>query len=102
MVRFLQEEVYLLDVRIKTIIAFQIWKLTSLEDFEFPNGSVLVTVASAGTKRLLSILVIFWKRVFLSARYLGQWGRKWHVKIFFCTGLGKEVGHFAVFVGIYL
>ena len=37
----------LLDVRIKSILAFKICKLISLEYFELPNESVLVIVASA-------------------------------------------------------
>ena len=37
----------LLDVRIKSILAFKIYKLTALEYFELPNRSVLVIVASA-------------------------------------------------------
>ena len=44
---------------IKSILAFKICKLISLEYFELPTRSVLVIVASAQFKILLSILVNF-------------------------------------------
>ena len=69
----------LLDVRIKSILAFKIYKLISLEYFDMTNRSVLVIVASAWFKMLLSILVILLRKVFLSVRKLGQWRRNWHV-----------------------
>ena len=69
----------LLDVRTKSIFVFKICKLTSLTHFELPNRSVLVTAASALFKRLLSILVILLRKVFVSVRKLWQWRRKWHV-----------------------
>ena len=53
----------------------KICKLISLEYFKLPNRSVLVIVASAWFKILLSILVILLRRV----RKLGQWRRKWLV-----------------------
>ena len=37
----------LLDVRIKSILAIRINKLISMEYYELPNRSVLVTVTSA-------------------------------------------------------
>ena len=69
----------LLDVRIKSILAFQICKLTSLEYFGLPNRNVLVIVESVWFKILLSILVILLRRVLLLERKLGQWMRKLHV-----------------------
>ena len=66
----------LLDVKIKSTLAFKIWKLISLEYYELPNRSVLVIVESGSFKILLSILVISLRRVFLSVRKLGQWWRK--------------------------
>ena len=63
----------LLDVNIKSTLAFKIWKLISLEYYELPNRIVLVIAESGWFKILLSILV------FLSVRKLGQWWRKWHV-----------------------
>ena len=67
------------DVKIKSTLAFKTCKLISLEYFELPNTSVLVIVASAWFKILLSILVILLRRVFLSVRKLRQWRRLWHV-----------------------
>ena len=63
----------------KSILAFKICKLILSEYFQLPNRSVLVIVASAWFKILLSILVILLRGVFLSLRKLGQWRRKWHV-----------------------
>ena len=53
--------------------------MISLEYFELPNRCVLVIVASAWFKILLSILVILLRRVIYSVRKLGQWRRKWLV-----------------------
>ena len=55
-----------LDVKKKSKPVFKI-------DPELPNKSVLVTVASAWFKILLSLLVILLRRGFHSARKLGQW-----------------------------
>ena len=68
----------LLDVRIKSTLAFKIWKLTSLEDFKLPNISVLVTVASVWNKVLLSIL-------FIKGRYssVRDWEKGWVILQFF-------------------
>ena len=68
----------LLNIKIKSTLAFKIWKLISLEYYELPK-SVLVIVESGWFKILPSILVISLRRVFLSVRKLGQWWRKWHV-----------------------
>ena len=48
------------------MLEFNICKLTSLEYFELPNGKVLVIVASASLKILLSISVIMLRREFFS------------------------------------
>ena len=40
----------MLDVRMKSILAFKIFKLISLDYFELPNRSVLVIIASASFK----------------------------------------------------
>ena len=49
----------LVDVRIKSILAFKICKLISLEYFESPNRiKLVIIVASAWFKILLSLLVI--------------------------------------------
>ena len=45
------------------------------------DRSVFVIVSSAGFKILLSILVILLRRVFLSVRKLGQWGRNSYEQI---------------------
>ena len=52
------------------MLEFNICKLTSLEYFKLPNRKVLVIVASASLKILLSISVIMLRR---------KWRRKWHV-----------------------
>ena len=73
----------LLNLRVESIIAFQNFKLTSnwlhLDYFKFPKRSELVRVAPAWFKMLLWKSVILLKRVFVSARKLWQWRRKWHV-----------------------
>ena len=69
----------LLDLRVKSIPAFKICKLTPSEYFELSDRNVLSTVASVSFKVILSILVILLRRVSLSARKLEQWRRKWHV-----------------------
>ena len=69
----------MLDVRMKSILAFKIFKLISLDYFELPNRSVLVIIASASFKIWLSILAIFLRRVFHSVRKLGHRRRNRHV-----------------------
>ena len=58
----------LLDLKIRTILASKILKLTSSEYFELSNKSFLGTAESASCQTLLSILVILLRRVFLSSR----------------------------------
>ena len=62
----------LLDVRLKLIFTFKIFKSTSLEYFELPNRMFLVAVASASFKILVSVLIIFLRKVLLPATKLGQ------------------------------